>query len=872
MQPLLDSFTTARTLQVLRAAPISVVRLLRSLPAAYHPLIIEAQVYSACLSLKCELLPVCCRPAPGLSALTFLTSLSLPHTDAAACLPELFAAALEPLTSLVHLNLHDSGITASSVPAFAGAIKCLTALKHVDLSSNVLLRSGVDALIPALKHLTNISLLHLSRNSIIAARSSVQQILSILPLLKSLDISHNSALYPDSDEDRVTSVPHPGDSLEQQERLRLQAAHSRAVQFSTVPSLEELLLVNAGLENSDFVSFVAPLLMSAAPSLTCLNLSENGLTAMAAPYICDPMNRMACLRELHLSSCAFTAADVCMMLEALQNARAALLSDDEDHQVAGPMLEHLNVAYMDTHLMVDADAVIIGRCKALRSLDISCIEMPVQSMDVVQIQELTALTALDISSSLLYAEFAEQIRSLTSLLSLKASSACEEMPASEFLQSLALLTALTDLDLSDNNLEDSAGLAHALRGLTDMKHLDLAHNDLLQPKSQLPAALAVLSSLRMLALSGNAVDAECASELALAVNQLTDLTALMLDEMSRGPDATLALGAALQTLTGLSALDLTANELTKSSQPMLTSMLRRMPHLQELELAGIGLDSNGVQLVANAVADLPRLSVLVLNSNAIPASIAAAAGKAFQRMERLRNLDVSSSRLGHKGLTLLSRGIRECTSLQTINLGDIGTIEDRPIQGAGWEAVLAALAALPGLRDLVLGDNVFTRTLVSESIKPIISRMTALQALNIENCEGNTEIVAAWIDAIAPLTGLNELAIGGNTLPANVGSLLSEFCLLEDLSLSDSGLSDNDLHVLSRELVALSGLRMLTLSLNDLSEAAVASAAEVLPRVIIEFEQDDDDEAVSMDDDETDDDISDDEDGSDSDDESEESS
>lgn len=842
---------------------MSVVRLLRSLPASYHPLIIEAQVDSASLSLKSELLPVCCRPAPGLAALTFLTSLSLPHTDAAACLPELFAAALEPLISLVHLNLHDSGITASSAPAFAGAIKGLTALKHVDLSSNVLLRSGVDALIPTLQHLTNISLLHLSRNSIIAARSSVQQILSILPLLKSLDLSHNSALYPEVDEDRDTSVPQPGDSLEEQERLRLHAAHSRAVQFSTVPSLEELLLVNAGIDNSDFVSFVAPLLMSAAPSLTCLNFSENGLTAMAAPYICDPMNRMACLRELHLSSCAFTAADVCMMLEALQNARAALASEEEEgHQAGGPLLQHLNVSYMDTHLMVEADAVMIGRCKALMSLDISCIELPMESMDIVQVQELTVLTALNISSSMLYAEFADQIACLTSLLSLKASSVFDEMQVSPFLQSLALLTALTDLDLSDNNLEDSAGLAHALRGLTDIKHLDLAHNDLLQPKSELPAALAGLSSLRMLALSGNAVDAECAAELALAVNQLTDLTALMLDEMCRSTDATLALGAALQTLTGLSALDLTANELTKSSQPALASMLQRMPHLQELELAGIDLDSRGVQLVANAVADLPRLSILVLNSNVIPASIATAVGKAFQRLEWLRELDVSSSRLGHKGLTLLSRGIRECTSLQTMNLGDIGTVEDRPIQGAGWEAALTALAALPGLRDLILGDNVFTRTLVSESIKPIISRMTALQALNIENCEGNTEIVAAWIDAIAPLTGLNELSIGGNTLPANVGSLLSGFCLLEDLSLSDSGLSDNDLRVLSTELVALSGLRMLALSLNDLSEAAVSRAAEVLPRVIIEFEQDDDDEVVSMDDDETDDDISDDEDES----------
>lgn len=858
VQPLLQSFTTARTLQVIRAAPVTVVRLLRSLPELYHPLVIESQVESAALTLESELLPVSCRPPPGLSTLTFLTSLSLPHTDAAACEPELFAAAVAPLIGLQYLNLHDSGITAVSTPSLCGALQQLTALKYVDLSSNVLLQRGLEALLPALQCLTNITLLSLARNSIISGRSCIQQIISFLPLLKTLDLSYNSALYPDEDQNVARSAPQLGESVEEQERSRLHEAHLRAVQFPVAPPLEKLLLINSGLDNSDFVSFVAPLLVCVAASLTCLNLSENGLTPLVAPYICDPMQHMPGLRELHLHSCAFTAADVCMMLEALQNAHTAAQPVDvevEKEQIDCPMLEVLSVAYMDTHLMVAADAVIIGRCTTLKSLDMSCLEMPMPSMDIVQIQNLTALTALDISNSLLYDEFPDQLSILTGLLSLKASAVLVELPVAPFLEALAMLTSLTELDLQENELQDSAGLACALRGMTEIQQLHLGSNDLLLPKSELPAALALLPSLRMLMLSDNEADAEVAQALAHAIKQLTGLTALMLDDTCKDKNATLALGAVLQTLTGLSALDLSGNELPRVAQPALADMLQRMSHLQELELSGVNLNALGVELVSAAVADLPRLSVLVFSGNHIAPSIAPSAGKAFQRLEWLRELDLSSARLGHKGLTMISHSIRNCTSLQAVNLGDMSVKEDKPIQGVGWADILSALADLPGLRELMLGENVFTRALVSESIAPVMSRLSALQALNIEDCVMNADTVAAWMAAVAPLTWLNGLCIGGNTLPADIGSLLSQFHLLEDISLRDSGLSDNDLQVLSSELVSLSGLRMLALSLNDLSEEAVSRAAEVLPRVIIEFEQDDEDDVLSMDgDDETEDD------------------
>eukprot|EP00892_Ulva_mutabilis_P006905 jgi/Ulvmu1/4587/UM002_0316.1 len=843
--PLLDAFTPARTVQVLKAAPLTITRLLR-LPSALHHLIIEAQIESANLCINDEVFPVHCRPPPGLCALTFLTSLSLPNTQAAACDAALLAPALGPLTALVHLDLHDCGITHARAPMLAGAIAGLVSIQHLDLSSNMLLRSGVEALLPSLEGLTNITHLSLAANTIIEARACISKLLCVLPQLKSLELTNNTALRPDK-------------AAEAEARRSDVSAESRVESFPQLPPLQDLLVSSQALDIVDVAGFVVPLLHGVASTITRLHLSDNSLTN-AVDLLCSAMQHMPHLRDLDVRGCGFSTADVRAMLESLVAAHASLgqtdAVDEEDDIV--PVLERLSIGevdqrpadYMDDTI---AMACLLSRCTALCHLDIGCVDMPLHP-DTLAIQNLTALTGLDMSQNLMHVEFAESLTALSGLLSWNASAMLEAAPGPSHMAALQLFTALTLLDLSENSMDDPAALAPALRELTALRSLNLAENDLLQRGSPLPAALEGLQQMQTLMLSGNPVDAVIAATLAESLAKLTGLSALMLEEMCEDGEATRALGMCLPALAGLSALLLSENKLPGSAQPLLAHVLCGMSCLQHLQLQGVGLKARSLELLANTLPQLPRLAVLGIGGNTLSPSSADAIGKAAAESDLLTELDLSSSHLGHKGLMALAPHIANFKVLQVLDLGDIGVRENKPIQGQAWAAVLAALALLPGLRELDLGSNVFTRSLVLQHIAPLVSLLTALQALYIEDCGMNAETVAAWVAATASLTGLNTLSIGGNSQPANVGDLVAQLPLLEDLSLRESGLSDNDLIVLCGGLSKLAGLRMLTLSINDLTETAVSKAAEQLPRVLIEFEPDDDMVSVDDEDDSDDDD------------------
>lgn len=842
LQALLESFTPTRTMQVLRSAPVTLSRMLRALPPALHPLIIESQIESASLLIDTELLPPFCRPPPGLSTLTFLTSLSLPSTDAAACDPVLLAAALEPLTTLVHLNLKDTSLTAANAPILASAISGLTGLQHLDVSSNMILRSGVEAMIPSLGMLTNMTFLSLATNCIMRARAAILSILGTLKNLKILDLSSNSALRRDK-------------SSEVAERQRNNMPEPDS--FGPLPPLQELLLDSEGLDSIDVASCVAPLLQRVAPTLTRLHLSDNSIM-FAAEALCSAMAIMPHLCDLDVRGCGFTVADVLSMLENLAAARASEVSEGIADENAALRLQSLSFGELDPRPSdSEADMAlrmgrVFSRCTALQHLDITCLDIALHP-DILPIQHLIGLTGLDISQNTLTGEFAESLTALQQLVCLRAAMV-DGAHGAGFMAALALFTALTELDLSENGIEDYASLSVALRELTALQKLDLGTNNLLASGTDLPAALEGLSSLQSLSLTCNDVVEATAAQLARSLATLTGLTEMVLDTMCQKEGAARALGACLPSLTGLVSLALDENKLPESAQPLVASIVQRMRCLRELDLAGMGFKGRHMELVAKTIADLPRLSVLSVGGNSLPAAAASALGKAVAELDLLRELDLQGSSLGHRGLTALAPWIGQLKVLQAVNLGEIGTHEDKPIPGHGWSAVCAALATLPGLRELELKGNMFTRTVVVSYIAPHLSQMTALQVLDVGDCSMNANTITAWMDAIAPLTGLNSLDIAGNTLPAKIGEMIARLPLLEDVSLRDCGLSDNDLHVLCDGLSLLDGLRMVTLSMNDVSHEAVSNAADVLPHAVIEFEQDfSDHDVVSVDESDNDD-------------------
>ena len=207
---------------------------------------------------------------------------------------------------------------------------------------------------------------------------------------------------------------------------------------------------------------------------------------------------------------------------------------------------------------------------------------------------------------------------------------------------LAVLTSLTSLDISTNQLGDPG--AQALAVLAGLTSLNISANKLGEPGAQ---ALAVLTGLTSLNISWN---------------QLGD------------PGA-----QALAVLTGLTSLDISSNQLRAAG----AQALGVLTGLTSLNISANKLGEPGAQ----ALAVLTGLTSLNISAN----QLRAAGAQALAVLTGLTSLDISWNQLGDRG----AQALAVLTGLTSLNiranqLGDPGA---------------QALAALTGLTSLDIGDN-----------------------------------------------------------------------------------------------------------------------------------------------------------------------
>jgi Leucine-rich repeat (LRR) protein len=183
----------------------------------------------------------------------------------------------------------------------------------------------------------------------------------------------------------------------------------------------------------------------------------------------------------------------------------------------------------------------------------------------------------------------------------------EEVPAQ--LVAPALVTKLRTLDLSKNHLERAKHLPDRLGALTELKILNLDHNQL--PAGSVHDAIAKLTKLQNLSLAGNQLgrrpttttttssDDPLASSLPSSLKQLN----LSGNFLTRIPRCVLSCN-----LSKLEKLDLSSNQLT--TVPDEIAFLSQS--LQELRL-----DSNRIATLPNAMGQLIKLKSLSLRDNQI---------------------------------------------------------------------------------------------------------------------------------------------------------------------------------------------------------------------------------------------------------------
>ena len=281
------------------------------------------------------------------------------------------------------------------------------------------------------------------------------------------------------------------------------------------------------------------------------------------------------------------------------------------------------------------------------------------------------------------------------------------------------LKALTRLDFSFSFCRcESADVGRLLPLMPDLMSLTLrsppGDEDRSLLISEFGGALAVLTKLTLLDLSGTQLTVACAAELATSLHALSTLLCLVLntvvsaDAFSGGGDSEAissalvrglaasdsvrelrleqsflppeSLAAVMQGMPQMRNLQLSGTELGEAGARWLSKGIMHSCGLRELNLSQTFLDPPSLNALAPALATLGSLTLLNLSYNqmgregavelaeALCPQASSRKRKSVAALPRLVVLDLSFSRIGREGLAALQSGLLSLPSLRELNL------------------------------------------------------------------------------------------------------------------------------------------------------------------------------------------------------------
>ncbi|XP_048018280.1 NACHT, LRR and PYD domains-containing protein 12-like [Megalobrama amblycephala] len=270
-------------------------------------------------------------------------------------------------------------------------------------------------------------------------------------------------------------------------------------------------------------------------------------------------------------------------------------------------------------------------------------------------------------------------------------------------------------------------------------------------------------------------------------------------------------------------------DITDEGCAALASALRSNSHPRELDLSGNIIGDKGLILLSNGLKDphckLEKLTLLDCN---ITTEGCAALASALRSNSHLKELSLSQNKVGDKGLTLLSDGLKDphC-KLEKLPLWDCNITDE------GCAALASALRSNSHLRDLNLSKNKIGGpglTLLSDGLK---DPQCKLEKLWLSYCDITSEGCAALASALRSNSHLRDLNLSGNKIGGPGLTLLSDglkdpHCKLEKLCLSYCNITSEGCAALASALRSNSHLRDLNLSGNKIGDKGLTLLSDGL--------------------------------------------
>jgi len=324
----------------------------------------------------------------------------------------------------------------------------------------------------------------------------------------------------------------------------------------------------------------------------------------------------------------------------------------------------------------------------------------------VCLPQLTALTDLNLSRSAFRAnsntdDLAYALSRCSRLASLNLSN--NHLGTAQWFQQLASalpnMSSLTRLNLASTS-EGFGLVAGSLPCCQHLRHLDLSGNAIrAQGAKDLAEWLKQCVCLETLVLSNNLFGEDGTSILMHGIPGIpTTLKSLFLADAGIGPEGAGLLAKVLPTCEGLEVLDVSYNGLGKDGMTLLAKALPRCPRLRVLRVGHAQCGNDAGVPVAEALPACTRLEELDLSSNGF--SALGAWKLAWGLPVTLQSLNLTNNVIGDVGARYFAGALPHCNALRDLNLAGTGVGDEGAVYMA--EAVPRCL----GLKRLNLSNTV----------------------------------------------------------------------------------------------------------------------------------------------------------------------
>ena len=670
------------------------------------------------------------------------------------------AKALKHTTTLEVLNLSENNIPESAATAISAIINSNTSLRAFYIGNNNL-RSSIVTIVKCLDKISFLEVLDLRNNQI--PEEAVETIASVVlhnPRLKELYLNDNNL---------GIGTVKVAKSLQHITTLKTLSLSSNNIPHEASEELALVIESNKQLEklwlNDNYLHYSANVILNSLATittLTMLDLNNNQIPQEAGEALASVIMHNTILEELYLHSnnLGIETIKVAKSLQHITTLKTLNLSSNNIPQEA---FEEL--------------ALVIESNKQLEKLWLNDNNLH-SSANVIlnSLATITTLTMLDLNNNQIPQEAGEALASVimhnTILEELYLHSNNLGIETIKVAKSLQHITTLKTLNLSSNNIPQEAfeELALVIESNKQLEKLWLNDNNLHSSANVILNSLATITTLTVLGLSNNQLPQEAGEALASVIMHNTGLEELYLHSNNLGI-GTVKVAKSLQVITTLKMLSLISNNIPHEAFEELALVIESNKQLEKLWLNDNYLHSSAIAIL-NSLATIATLTVLALNNNQIPREAGEAVASVIMHNTRLEELYLDSNNFGIATVKV-AKSLQHTTTLRVLSL------ENNYIPQEACNEVALAIKSNIYFKQLYLHNNCLHSSLVL--ILQALQCFSNLSVISIYGNTVTEEAGNLLASVITRNTELKELQLNLLILPLKVTEALQSLSCLQRL-------------------------------------------------------------------------------------------